>query len=602
MKKIHSLVWIGLLPAFVLNAYALTPQEIYQKAQQQVLVLEVLNEKGVLLSAHTALLLDNGKAVTQCDSLEGAASYRLRQLDIVYSAKPGAKDINRNLCVLTASEMSAPYLQKLRDSDPKVGTQVYALSNALGYGINITEGVVSGIRKLDTESLIQFTAAIAPGSEGGGLFDADGYLVGIITYRKLDGQNVNFALPARWLNEVEQRSESTGAAEAWRFKAFVLTRELKWAELAEHALNWTHQLNDSAEAWWWYGFAEEQLKNWVSAEHAYRQAQQRDPGFIQAGIGLATALSAQQKHREALDVVHTLLAYHQEDARIWLIIANEEAALNHKDEAKKAFAHTVQIDSRDIQALTGLAKIARLQEDWNNAVSAMRQVVKIEPLNTYAWIQLSLLYSKVNRPERAFASAEHAIELAPHDGDAWVVRGMALEGLKRHHEAIDSFIKGIDAKPKEVALAWEWLASIYHELGLIPEAVSAFRQALQLAPNDDSTKIQFGLTLEQGNRFDDALALFEKLKTSNLKDPVAWRQIGYVYSFRGQDELAIPAFEESLKLDQKQPKVWYSLMRSYHVTGRKDDENRVYPKLLSLDKEWSDYAYRNLLLPFGIAP
>lgn len=588
--------------ALVPHVHALTPQEIYQQVQQKVFVLELLNEKGTVLSAHTALLLDKGKAVTQCDLLEGAASFRLRQLDAIYPAKPGAKDIARNLCLLSAPDIPSSTPQHLRDSDPEVGVQVYALSNALGFGINITEGVVSGIRKFDGESSIQFTAAIAPGSEGGGLFDAKGTLVGIITYRKLDGQNVNFAFPARWLTEIEQRSTSTDAVETWRFKASALARESKWAELAEHASLWANKLNDSVEAWLWVGYANEQRKNWAAVEYAYRQVHQRDPASIQAGIGLVAALLSQNKPQDALDVGRAMLAYHQEDERIWRSVGYVETALNQIDAAKKSFTYAAKLGSWNGDAFANLADIARLQNDWPGAVSALQQFVRIDPQKVAAWIQLAHAYLNTERPERALASTEHAIALAPDDGNAWFIKGIALYTLGRYHEAIDTLKKAIANKPKQPALGWEWLGNTYRDQDLCPEAISAYREALQLKPGDGVIRGRLGRALKDCNQFDEALVLFEKLRADNLKDPFPWRQIGYVRKFLGQIELAIPAFEESLKLAPKQPEVWANLMEAYHAAGRLEDVKRAYQRLLPLDSAWAQVTYRELLLPYGVAP
>lgn len=50
-------------------------------------------------------------------------------------------------------------------------------------------------------------AAISPGSSGGGLFNANGELVGITTFKRR-GENLNFALPADWVRELRERGRS----------------------------------------------------------------------------------------------------------------------------------------------------------------------------------------------------------------------------------------------------------------------------------------------------------------------------------------------------------------------------------------------------------
>lgn len=69
-------------------------------------------------------------------------------------------------------------------SDLKVGDQVVAIGNALGYGQSVTTGIVSALeREVEIEKLaaklIQTDAAINPGNSGGALLNMKGELIGI---------------------------------------------------------------------------------------------------------------------------------------------------------------------------------------------------------------------------------------------------------------------------------------------------------------------------------------------------------------------------------------------------------------------------------------
>ena len=72
---------------------------------------------------------------------------------------------------------------KIGDSDAlKVGQQVVAIGNALGYGQSVTTGIVSAVgRQIDTTDaiMIQTDAAINPGNSGGALLNMDGEVIGI---------------------------------------------------------------------------------------------------------------------------------------------------------------------------------------------------------------------------------------------------------------------------------------------------------------------------------------------------------------------------------------------------------------------------------------
>jgi hypothetical protein len=65
-----------------------------------------------------------------------------------------------------------------------------------GFELSIAEGIVSSKRTIDGERFVQTSAPISKGSSGGGLFDAQGNLLGITTKIRKDAQNLNFAIAA----------------------------------------------------------------------------------------------------------------------------------------------------------------------------------------------------------------------------------------------------------------------------------------------------------------------------------------------------------------------------------------------------------------------
>jgi S1-C subfamily serine protease len=74
-------------------------------------------------------------------------------------------------------------------ADLKWGDQVFAVGFPFGIGPSVTAGVVSGLRREFRSpqgqrlltNLIQFDAAVNPGSSGGPLVTAEGEVVGIVT-------------------------------------------------------------------------------------------------------------------------------------------------------------------------------------------------------------------------------------------------------------------------------------------------------------------------------------------------------------------------------------------------------------------------------------
>lgn len=80
-------------------------------------------------------------------------------------------------------------------SQLKVGQKVYAIGSPKGLKNTLSEGLISGKRIDDGESVIQTTASITFGSSGGGLFSDTGELIGITSSGLDGGANLNFAIP-----------------------------------------------------------------------------------------------------------------------------------------------------------------------------------------------------------------------------------------------------------------------------------------------------------------------------------------------------------------------------------------------------------------------
>ena len=85
-------------------------------------------------------------------------------------------------------------------SSIQIGQEVHAIGHPLGNLWTYTKGVISQVR-LQEKSMspivadqIQTQTPISSGNSGGPLLDNDGYLIGVNTWVRTDGQNINFAV------------------------------------------------------------------------------------------------------------------------------------------------------------------------------------------------------------------------------------------------------------------------------------------------------------------------------------------------------------------------------------------------------------------------
>jgi S1-C subfamily serine protease len=95
-----------------------------------------------------------------------------------------------------------------RGRPTRVGQDVFAIGNPYRLGWTHTQGVISQLRSqlagLRRVHVIQTQAAINPGNSGGGLYDKEGYLIGINTWTsdKSISEGIGFAIAMESLLEL----------------------------------------------------------------------------------------------------------------------------------------------------------------------------------------------------------------------------------------------------------------------------------------------------------------------------------------------------------------------------------------------------------------
>ena len=240
-----------------------------------------------------------------------------------------AGDPDKDLCLLTAPGLAAKPARLGKAARLKVGEPVYAVGAPQGLELSLSEGIVSQLRG-GPPPLIQTTVAISQGSSGGGLFNAEGELVGITTFYLKDGQSLNFALPVEWIGEVagkkireRPRGEAPGAPvpgarpqEGWGDRAVALEKAQDWpgcwpgAAAGPRPSRATILPGSTSALHTETGPSPEAIE-------AYREALRLKPDFADAWNNLGVAYGKLGRHQEAIEAYREALRLKPDDAAAW---------------------------------------------------------------------------------------------------------------------------------------------------------------------------------------------------------------------------------------------------------------------------------------------
>lgn len=578
------------LSAMASPVAALSPPEVFATVAPALVVLEVRDGEGRRAGSYSATRLAAGRFVTVCEILDGAASLQLGTGPQPLQARVVARDRERNLCLLAADGDAGPALPRARPSAP--GGRVFAVSNALGLGVGISEGVVSGVRRFSVGDYIQFTAPISPGSEGGALVDASGALVGIIDYRRRDGQNVNFASLAAWVDEIELRA-ARSVEQLQRYDAAsALLKAGRWSELQTLSADWARREPDSADAWRFAVGAARGLKQGPQELDAWRALWRISPDRPDVGYGLGQALAAAGLRREALEHAQALAAAHREYAPARLLVAQARHAAGQYREAEASYREAIDLDPWQMPAYWGLADLARLRGDHATSISLYARLASLYPEAPGPRYGLAQAYLNANKPERAYGVLARLPDKDKDDAATWYWRGVVEARLGRPEAAIGAFRESLARDLQGPDRAWVGLGLAYYEMKRFPEAIAAFDAAHRANPGEPSWDYQLGVMQKDGGRSEEALARFQALAARAPDEARNWRQVGFTLSILNRQAEAVSALERSLQIDPAQAKVWAALIEARRLLGRRAAALDAYEKLRALDGQAAEEAWR----------
>jgi hypothetical protein len=122
-----------------------------------------------------------------------------------------AFDEQKDLAIIKVPGVDMPSVVLGNSDDVEAGEPVLIVGNPLGLQGSVTTGVISAMRDdpFGGEFMtFQTDAAVSPGNSGGPVVNRNQQVIGVVVYRVIGGENLNFAVPANYLRALLNSSLS----------------------------------------------------------------------------------------------------------------------------------------------------------------------------------------------------------------------------------------------------------------------------------------------------------------------------------------------------------------------------------------------------------
>ncbi len=232
------------LICLILTAQAQSPdsgKQIYSASQDSVFLIYLSDASGTPQALGSGFLVAPNLLVTNAH-VASAGTPVLVMGPVRIPLKVVSLDTENDLAILSfTADLTSKPLQL--SADPaKPGEQVFAIGNPEGLEKSISQGIVSAVRTRDGRELIQITAPISHGSSGGPVFNAKGEVIGVAVGMLESGQNLNFAVPAKFVSELLTKKNEPA-------QPFSLSKALTAADDLQASLNATEYSSDSGSTY-----------------------------------------------------------------------------------------------------------------------------------------------------------------------------------------------------------------------------------------------------------------------------------------------------------------------------------------------------------------
>jgi tetratricopeptide (TPR) repeat protein len=434
------------------NAVARTAAEVFEKASQSVVVVQIQDEKGKDIALGSGVVLPGGDVATNCHVIDKAVGITVYQGKKRYNAIPRYIDYDRDVCSLSVPDMKAPSVSIGSTRTLKVGSRVYAIGTPKGLTLTLSEGIISSLRPVEGGQYLQITAPISPGSSGGGLFDEEGRLIGLTTFYMTEGQQLNFAVPIEWINSLSQRhkkSSKTGENDVdWLNQSLALEKREDWTGLINHALKRIKVLPRSVMAWYNLGYAYHKAGQFANAIEAFQQTLRIDPKNDGAWYNLGVAYGKTGQFAKAIEAYQQALRINPEHTNALCNLGVAYGKTGQFAKAIEAYQQALRINPEDADVWYGLGNAYGKTGQFAKAIEAYQQALRINPEHTNAWLNLGRTYGKTGQYTKAIEALQQALRINPEDADVWFNLGVTYHILGQTGQVNEIYkrLKAIDPK------------------------------------------------------------------------------------------------------------------------------------------------------------
>ena len=449
-----------------------------------------------------------------------------------------ATDKTNDLALLKVTAYGIKPLS-LGDSDAvRIGETVYVAGNPKGLEGTFSDGIISSRRNKNTKERLQMTAPISPGSSGGPVLNRRGEVIGVsvAVHRALDAQNLNFAIPSKYLKALLEQpklakplsqgkqSISADTYFLWGNAKFYL------GDYVGAIVNYTRVIQhepDNATAYYNRGLAKYNLGQYIAAIVDYNIAIRLKPGDATAYNNRGLAKDELGQHFAAIADFDIAIRLKPDNANAYNNRGIAKAKLGQHFAAIADFDIALRLKPDNPKAYYNRGNAKHYLGHHFAAIADYNIAIRLKPDDATVYYNRGVAKAMLEQYFAAIADYNIAIRLKPDDATVYYNRGVAKAMLEQYFAAIADYNIAIRLKPDDEPMPTAIGGVAKTHLDQYAAAIIDFNTAIRLKPNNAKTYYFRGLAKGMLDRMWEAkqdlriaLKLAERFNNESLKTDI----------------------------------------------------------------------------------
>ena len=318
---------LGSLLLTISHVQAAPDSELVYKLKASVVKVHATTKNGGH-GVGTGVVVAPDVVATNCHILSQAEGVHISKMGDSISPTSMQADWAHDVCLLRFQYLNLPAAATRASATLQYNEEVFSIGFPGGPPKPQTSvGHIRALYPYDHSLIIRSDAAFIMGASGSPLFDSQGHLVAMSTFKSPGRHAYFYSVPVEWIQQLmdsaDNHGQQTASTPFWDLPAdqrpyFMQVAQPymagDWAALQQIADVWTKQEPGTAEAWFYLASALHGLGQLSPAQQAYTQCVKLQPAHSDALQGLAI-LAQQTQQNELLNQANLQLK--QLDVQRW---------------------------------------------------------------------------------------------------------------------------------------------------------------------------------------------------------------------------------------------------------------------------------------------